>query len=154
MQFLKLFFFVLASLPHNVFSQINTAIMPVTKDAKTSLFKVGMTLWQYSSAESSYLLDLDAPFTWEDCVMGRLGPTCEDMYACYLPISCSHSSALMPARILIPSALLSTSQPNMVAAYVQSTRSILSLTYVKYHSSPLRYCCYLVPMVGLSVGLL
>ncbi|GKC38041.1 aspartic peptidase A1 family protein [Tanacetum coccineum] len=94
MQFLKLFFFVLASLPHNVFSQINTAIMPVTKDAKTSLFKVGLTLWQYASVESSYLLDLDAPFTWEDCVMGRLGPTCEDMYACYLPISCSHSKCI------------------------------------------------------------
>nr|GEY03133.1 aspartic peptidase A1 family [Tanacetum cinerariifolium] len=94
MQFLKLFFFVSASLPHNVFSQINTAIMPVTKDAKTSLFKVGLTLWQYASVESNYLLDLDAPFTWEDCVMGRLGPTCEDMYACYLPISCSHSKCI------------------------------------------------------------
>ena len=37
-------------------------------------------------------------------------------------------SALMPARILIPSALLSTSQPNMVAAYVQSTRSIFKIS--------------------------
>lgn len=55
-----------------------------------------MALWEEASAETSYLLDLDAPFTWLDCVMDRFEGSCMDgdRDLCYLPYRCSYSHCI------------------------------------------------------------
>ncbi|GKE37245.1 aspartic peptidase A1 family protein, partial [Tanacetum coccineum] len=80
------------SCPHEVLSQYEiTAILRVTKDANTSLYKVGLTLWDYAFEERGYLLDLDAPFTWEHCLMSRT-EDCMDADYCYFPLPCDNSN--------------------------------------------------------------
>ncbi|KAF5813482.1 putative aspartic peptidase A1 family, aspartic peptidase domain superfamily, xylanase inhibitor [Helianthus annuus] len=59
-------------------SRYNTSAMPITKDAKTSLH----TLFNYS------LIDLDAPFTWQDCVIHNGPVACGLEEGCRFPVQC------------------------------------------------------------------
>ncbi|KAL8253786.1 hypothetical protein R6Q59_032007 [Mikania micrantha] len=81
----KLLFFVLIlAFSHDhvmsQFSRFNTSVIPVTKDAITSLHKF-----------SYYLVDLDAPFTWKDCVVRRSNIACGLEEGCRFPLSCRDS---------------------------------------------------------------
>ncbi|KAD4179664.1 hypothetical protein E3N88_28255 [Mikania micrantha] len=58
-------------------SRFNTSVIPVTKDANTSLHKF-----------SIFLIDLDAPFTWRDCVVRRPNIACGLEEGCRFPLSC------------------------------------------------------------------
>ncbi|XP_071736999.1 gamma conglutin 1-like [Rutidosis leptorrhynchoides] len=99
MHFSKLLIlFIFVNWSHDVFSQTNgpvTVVVPIIKDTETSLYKVVITLWAWGT-NSTYLLDLDAPFTWKECV-GLQEPyvRCqEDQYDCYSSIYCQYDRCL------------------------------------------------------------
>ncbi|KAK9076970.1 hypothetical protein SSX86_005305 [Deinandra increscens subsp. villosa] len=80
-----LFFVLIVSFSHQVLSQwlpFNTSVIPVKKDASTSLHTV--TMWY------NYLIDLDAPFTWKDCVVRHSEIPCGLEEGCRFPLSCRH----------------------------------------------------------------
>ncbi|KAI3805253.1 hypothetical protein L1987_27462 [Smallanthus sonchifolius] len=86
--------FFLVSLSHDVLSQslhFNTLVLPVTKDANTSLHKVS---WWHNKPtwdrESYYLIDLDAPFAWKDCVVHRTKIPCLLEEGCRNTLYCEH----------------------------------------------------------------
>ncbi|KAI3705414.1 hypothetical protein L1987_75651 [Smallanthus sonchifolius] len=58
--------------------------MSIWKDAKTSLHTL----------EGYYLIDLDAPFTWRDCVMGNANVACGLEEGCRFPLECDTSFCL------------------------------------------------------------
>ncbi|KAK1430065.1 hypothetical protein QVD17_12559 [Tagetes erecta] len=74
------------------FSPFNTTVIPVIKDANTSLHKV---TWRFRKptweGEYYYLIDLDAPFTWKDCVVRRSEVACGLEEGCRFPLSCGHT---------------------------------------------------------------
>ncbi|KAK9076958.1 hypothetical protein SSX86_005293 [Deinandra increscens subsp. villosa] len=85
MHLVSILLFVLVSFSHQVLSQwlpspFNTSVIGVEKDASTSLHTI--TLWP------NYLIDLDAPFTWKDCVLHRLEVACGLEEGCRFPLSC------------------------------------------------------------------
>ncbi|GKC74348.1 ankyrin repeat-containing domain-containing LTR copia-type protein [Tanacetum coccineum] len=59
----------------------NTSVIPIYKDAKTSLHKVAWSIQLYTY-EPYYLIDLDAPFTWTDCVVRPPPMGCGLEFAC------------------------------------------------------------------------
>ncbi|KAI3701892.1 hypothetical protein L6452_27344 [Arctium lappa] len=82
--FLLLAFFcndVLSQLP---FTSFNTSIIPITKDAKTSLYKITWSGWR---GQPYYLIDLDAPFTWKECKVYLPKVAC-GFEECQLPLQC------------------------------------------------------------------
>nr|XP_043635316.1 chitinase CLP-like [Erigeron canadensis] len=92
---IKVFFFLAVCTSHSVMSQqtdFNTSVIPIFKDANTSLHKIPMSfmipVWE---EERYYLLDLDAPFTWNDCSIRRnpMFP-CEIDDECYSPLQCNN----------------------------------------------------------------
>ncbi|KAK1430187.1 hypothetical protein QVD17_12746 [Tagetes erecta] len=92
MHLVKILFFILLSLSHQVSSQsshFNTSLIPVIKDANTSLHKVG---WWFGKPtwerKFDYLIDLDAPFTWRDCSVRRSPVVCGLEEGCKFPLSC------------------------------------------------------------------
>ncbi|GJT39930.1 aspartic peptidase A1 family protein [Tanacetum coccineum] len=96
MHLIKLFFIVLASFYHHILSRntFNTSVIPITKDAKTSLHKVSLSLGEpLSHGEQYYLIDLDAPFTWRDCVLRspRGVAACWLEEGCRFPLSCDNT---------------------------------------------------------------
>ncbi|GKD69690.1 aspartic peptidase A1 family protein [Tanacetum coccineum] len=86
-----LLFLILVSLSHHVLSQdsfpFNTSVIPIFKDAKTSIHKVAWSLQLYTY-EPYYLIDLDAPFTWTDCVVKPPPMDCGLEFACTWPLRC------------------------------------------------------------------
>ncbi|KAK1430073.1 hypothetical protein QVD17_12569 [Tagetes erecta] len=88
MHLIILLFFVLASFSHQVPlppTPFNTTVIPVTKDASTSVHKVSWSFTQPTrDTDLSYLIDLDAPFTWQDCVVHK--PT-NDLF-CFIEEGC------------------------------------------------------------------
>nr|GEX65005.1 aspartic peptidase A1 family [Tanacetum cinerariifolium] len=95
MHLIKLFFIVLASFYHHILSQntFNTSVIPITKDAKTSLHKVSLSFGQPQlQGGPYYLIDLDAPFTWRDCVLhSPRGVACGLEEGCRFPLSCNNT---------------------------------------------------------------
>ncbi|GJZ29560.1 RNA-directed DNA polymerase, eukaryota [Tanacetum coccineum] len=86
-----LLFIILVSLSHHVLSQdsfsLNTSVIPIYKDAKTSLHKVSWSIQPYTY-QPYYLINLDAPFTWTDCVV-RPPPMDYGLeFACTWPLRC------------------------------------------------------------------
>ncbi|PWA64586.1 aspartic peptidase A1 family [Artemisia annua] len=88
----NLFFFVLTSFSHVILSQNtrhNTAVIPIIKDAKTSLHKVTLSFSEPSDGDLYYLIDLDAPFTWRNCVLrSPVGVACGLEEGCRFPLPC------------------------------------------------------------------
>ncbi|GKC84972.1 hypothetical protein Tco_1140689 [Tanacetum coccineum] len=86
-----LLFLILVSLSHHVLSQdsfpFNTSVIPIFKDAKTSIHKFAWSLQLYTY-EPYYLIDLDAPFTWTDCVVRPPPMDCGLEFACTWPLRC------------------------------------------------------------------
>ncbi|GKB23466.1 aspartic peptidase A1 family protein [Tanacetum coccineum] len=86
-----LLFLILVSLSHHVLSQdsfpFNTSVIPIFKDAKTSIHKFAWSL-QLHTYEPYYLIDLDAPFTWTDCVVRPPPMDCGLEFACTWPLRC------------------------------------------------------------------
>ncbi|KAM0016177.1 putative aspartic peptidase A1 family, aspartic peptidase domain superfamily, xylanase inhibitor [Helianthus debilis subsp. tardiflorus] len=91
MHLVKLLFFVFVSCSRDVLSQyyythFNTLVMPILKDAETSLHSVS---WFHGGDK---LIDLDAPFTWRDCVV-RNPPmvACGLEEGCRFPLRCDRT---------------------------------------------------------------
>ncbi|XP_071740521.1 chitinase CLP-like [Rutidosis leptorrhynchoides] len=99
MHFVKLLLFIFAILSHDVVSidfQPVTVVLPITKDTKTSLYKVVLTIWSLTT-NSTYLLDLDAPFIWKQCInmpIHKPYKYCQDQYDCYDGLYCKSSSCI------------------------------------------------------------
>ncbi|GKC57336.1 aspartic peptidase A1 family protein [Tanacetum coccineum] len=104
-----LLFIILVSLSHHVLSQdsfpFNTSVIPIYKDAKTSLHKLSWSIQLYTY-QPYYLIDLDAPFTWTDCVVRPPPMDCGLEFACTWPLRCddtlckeAHSSDIYKALI-------------------------------------------------------
>ncbi|KAI3805252.1 hypothetical protein L1987_27459 [Smallanthus sonchifolius] len=95
MHHVNILFLILVSFSHEVLSQyspFNTTVMPVMKDANTSLHKVTLRLTKPPyEAISYYLIDLDAPFTWRDCVLSHWERACWLEEGCRFPLSCGNS---------------------------------------------------------------
>ncbi|KAI3730692.1 hypothetical protein L1987_61865 [Smallanthus sonchifolius] len=89
MHLTNLFFFILLSFSHHVYSRFNTSVIPITKDEATSLHKVA---WSFKvrqwDGEPYLLLDLDAPFTWKDCVIKHSDIPCGLEEGCRFPLRC------------------------------------------------------------------
>ncbi|PWA37752.1 aspartic peptidase A1 family [Artemisia annua] len=93
MDLIKLFFFVLVSFHRPILSQntFSTSVIPIKKDAKTSLHKISLSFAE-PQGEPYYLIDLDAPFTWRDCVMRNpRGVACGLEEGCRFPLSCDNT---------------------------------------------------------------
>ncbi|GJU30461.1 aspartic peptidase A1 family protein [Tanacetum coccineum] len=95
MYLVKIFFFITLSFFHNVVSQstpFNTSVIPIVKDASTSLHKVSYTFRVPDSDTTAYLLvDLDAPFVWKDCVLFNPPDTaCGLEEGCRFPLRCDN----------------------------------------------------------------
>ncbi|PWA36420.1 aspartic peptidase A1 family [Artemisia annua] len=92
MHLITVLLFIILPLSHDVLSQdsfpFNTSVMPIFKDAKTSIHKFS---WSISAYEPYYLIDLDAPFTWSDCVVSRPPSDCGREFACTFPLSCDET---------------------------------------------------------------
>ncbi|GJR31173.1 aspartic peptidase A1 family protein [Tanacetum coccineum] len=90
----KIFFFITLSFFHNVVSQstpYNTSVIPIVKDASTSLHKVSYTFRVPDSDTTAYLLvDLDAPFVWKDCVLSNPPVACGLEEGCRFPLRCDN----------------------------------------------------------------
>ncbi|XP_071740506.1 chitinase CLP-like [Rutidosis leptorrhynchoides] len=81
---------------HNVLSQythFNTSVIPIIKDTKTSLHKIPWFFHEQQSNEEEayYLIDLEAPFTWKDCVVRRYEVACGLEEGCRFPLRCDHT---------------------------------------------------------------
>ncbi|KAM0033095.1 putative aspartic peptidase A1 family, aspartic peptidase domain superfamily, xylanase inhibitor [Helianthus debilis subsp. tardiflorus] len=91
----NLLFFLFVFFSCNVLAQytrFNTSVIPVTKDAKTSLHKISWFLKKRTwDGEPYYLVDLDAPFTWQDCVVRRSPIACGLEEGCRFPLRCDHN---------------------------------------------------------------
>ncbi|KAL8222856.1 hypothetical protein R6Q57_020255 [Mikania cordata] len=102
MHLVKILFFVLLTFSHDhVMSQLspfNTSVIPVTKDAITSLHKVSWRLLKPTWDLPYYLIDLDAPFSWKDCVVRRPNVACGLEEGCRFPLSC-HNTLCKEAHI-------------------------------------------------------
>ncbi|KAK1419871.1 hypothetical protein QVD17_29283 [Tagetes erecta] len=90
-----LIFFILVSFSHQQLfapAPFNTTVTPVMKDANTYLHKVSWLTW-VGRGESSYLIDLDAPFTWQDCIVGKstYDQFCLLEEGCLSPLRCDDS---------------------------------------------------------------
>ncbi|KAL8264975.1 hypothetical protein R6Q59_023105 [Mikania micrantha] len=92
MHLVKILFFVLLTFSHDhvmsQFSPFNTSVIPVRKDAITSLHKVSWQLLKTTWDLPYYLIDLDAPFSWKDCVVRRPNIACGLEEGCRFPLSC------------------------------------------------------------------
>lgn len=89
----NLLFFVLAFFfSRNVLCQnspFNTTVIPVTKDANTSLPKVAYGYQKQTwDGEPYFLIDLDAPFSWKDCVVRHSPIPCGLEEGCRFPLRC------------------------------------------------------------------
>ncbi|KAK9076955.1 hypothetical protein SSX86_005290 [Deinandra increscens subsp. villosa] len=78
----NILFFVLISFSHQLLlsqsSPFNTFVSQVVKDANTSLHIM-----------PNYLIDLDAPFTWQGCIVQRHSDVvCGIIEGCLSPVSC------------------------------------------------------------------
>ncbi|KAK9076957.1 hypothetical protein SSX86_005292 [Deinandra increscens subsp. villosa] len=91
----NILFFVLFSFSHHQVlsrsSPFNTSLLPVIKDVTTSLHTITFIEPTFDK-EPYYIVDLDAPFTWKDCVVRRSDVPCWLEEGCRFPISCSQSS--------------------------------------------------------------
>ncbi|PWA37753.1 aspartic peptidase A1 family [Artemisia annua] len=94
MYLVKIFFFITLSFFHNVVSQstpFNTSVIPIVKDASTSLHKVSYSFRVPDSDTTAYLLvDLDAPFVWKDCVLFTPDVACGLEEGCRFPLRCDN----------------------------------------------------------------
>lgn len=95
MDLIKLFFFVLVSFHRPVLSQntFSASVIAIKKDAKTSFPKISFSFAEpQSQGEPYYLIDLDAPFTWRDCVLrSPRGVACGLEEGCRFPLSCDNT---------------------------------------------------------------
>ncbi|XP_071740507.1 chitinase CLP-like [Rutidosis leptorrhynchoides] len=96
MQLTKILFIDLVCFTHNVLSQytrLNTSVIPIIKDSKTSFHKIPWFFHerQWNEEEAYYLIDLDAPFTWKDCVVHRYDIACGLEEGCRFPLRCDHT---------------------------------------------------------------
>ncbi|XP_071730686.1 chitinase CLP-like [Rutidosis leptorrhynchoides] len=84
--------FTFLSLYHNALSQTaryNTSVIPVVKDATTSLHKISLSfVVPDSDTKAYYLIDLDAPFTWYDCIIRHSEVACGLEEGCRFPKRC------------------------------------------------------------------
>ncbi|KAL8258274.1 hypothetical protein R6Q59_030315 [Mikania micrantha] len=91
MHFLAILIFILLSSTHIVYSRFNTSVIPITKDEPTSLHKV---TWSFKvrqwSGEPYLILDLEAPFTWKDCVIRHSEIPCGLEEGCRFPLQCDN----------------------------------------------------------------
>ncbi|KAL8222858.1 hypothetical protein R6Q57_020257 [Mikania cordata] len=94
MHLVKILFFVLilAFSHDHAMSQsspFKTSVIPVTKDATTSLHKVSWQLLKPTWDHTFYhLIDLDAPFSWKDCFVHSPSVICFIEEGCRFPLSC------------------------------------------------------------------
>ncbi|GJU66910.1 putative nucleotidyltransferase, ribonuclease H [Tanacetum coccineum] len=83
-----------------VLSKAQRPAIPIFKDAKTSLHKVSWSISPYHD-EPYYLIDLDAPFTWRDCVMSLPPVDCGLDFACTFPLRCDDTNLCKEAHSYI-----------------------------------------------------
>ncbi|KAK9063657.1 hypothetical protein SSX86_017528 [Deinandra increscens subsp. villosa] len=84
-----LFFLIFLSFSQNAYSRYNTSVIPITKDESTSLHKVAYSFRLRSWDGEPYLfLDLEAPFTWKDCILKHIDIACGLEEGCRFPVRC------------------------------------------------------------------
>ncbi|XP_076952305.1 chitinase CLP-like [Bidens hawaiensis] len=89
MQFLNILLIFLSSFSHTVYSSLNNSVIPIKKDAQTSLPKITWSYQVPTRDDEFYLfLDLDAPFVWKDCIIRHSDVPCGLEEGCRFPVRC------------------------------------------------------------------
>nr|XP_043608559.1 chitinase CLP-like [Erigeron canadensis] len=72
-------------------TDFNTSVIPILKDATTSLPKISWS-FRFPQWDGSlfYLIDLDAPFTWKNCVIRHIPVVCGLEEGCRFPLPCDN----------------------------------------------------------------
>ncbi|KAK1419885.1 hypothetical protein QVD17_29306 [Tagetes erecta] len=88
---MHLILFILLSFTLNILSQathsrLHTSVIAITKDEKTSFHTVS---WGYF--EPDHILDLDAPFTWKNCIIRHSEIVCGLEEGCRFPLPCDNT---------------------------------------------------------------